>query len=81
MCMRTTLDLRDDFLLRAKKLAAERNMTLTAIVEDALGALLAPKATGRSEYKLAWRPHRGEAAAGLDVADRDRLYELMEGRN
>lgn len=78
--MRTTLDVRDDFLLRAKRLAAERNTTLTAIVEEALGEYLAPKAAPGADYKLAWRPHTGQPVAGVDVADRDRLYDLMDGR-
>jgi Bacterial antitoxin of type II TA system, VapB len=35
-CMRTTLNLDDDLLRDAKRLAAERGTTLTALMEDAL---------------------------------------------
>ena len=34
--MRTTLDLNDQLVRRAKKAAAERGTTLTAMIEDAL---------------------------------------------
>jgi hypothetical protein len=42
--MKTTIDIADPLLQRAKKLAAGRNTTLKAIVEDALrDALRAPE--------------------------------------
>lgn len=40
--MRTTLDLQDQLLIRAKQRAAETHRTLTAVVEDALRMALAP---------------------------------------
>jgi len=30
--------------------------------------------------KLRWRTHNARPLAGVDFADRDRLYEVMEGR-
>jgi len=39
--MRTTLNLRDDLVIRAKHLAIERQTTLSAIIEQALRELLA----------------------------------------
>ena len=48
--MKTTIDISDDLLLRAKKRAQERNTTLRRVVEDALvGELdreLTPKKSG-----------------------------------
>ncbi len=41
--MRTTLDIQDQLLIRAKKRAAESRCTLTAVVEDALRLVLQPK--------------------------------------
>lgn len=38
--MKTTLNLSDDLLLRAKELARERNTTLRSVVEEGLAAVL-----------------------------------------
>jgi integrase len=42
--MKTTLDLPDDLLIKAKTLAAQRKTTLKAIVESALRSALRPPA-------------------------------------
>ncbi len=76
---KTTLNLDADLLREAKKRAAERGSTLTAVVEEALrAALTAPEPA---------RPHRfrfvvvdGGGPPLVDVADRDALYDRMEGR-
>ena len=43
--MRTTLNLQDQLLIRAKKVAAETHRTLTAVIEDALRLALESKKT------------------------------------
>jgi predicted transcriptional regulator len=78
--MRTTLDLDEALLRRAKRLAAERHTTLTRIVEEALAAALAPRAAGASVYRFRWETDHGRYVGGIDLADRDALYEVMEGR-
>lgn len=78
--MRTTLDLDDRILAAARRRAAERGTTLTAFVEHALAAALTPRPQAGKPYRLAWKTHRGRTLPGVDVADRDRLYERMEGR-
>lgn len=76
ICMRTTIDLDDELLVAAKKLAAERRVTLTRVVEDALRAALeAPRQPPRP---LAWVTVRGEAPPSVDVADRRAVYEILE---
>ena len=76
--MRTTLDIEDRLLADAKRRAAEKGTTLTAFVELALAAALARRPSGGDAYQLAWATHAGQTRSGLDVADRDRLYEAME---
>lgn len=78
--MRTTLDLDDRILAAAKRWAALRGTTLTAFVEHALAAALARQPAADKGYRLRWKTHRGRTLPGVDVADRDRLIELMEGR-
>lgn len=78
--MRTTLDLDDHILAAAKRRAAERGTTLTAFVEEALAASLAQRSTRGRPYRLRWKSHRGRLLPGVDVADRDSLFDAMEGR-
>jgi hypothetical protein len=78
--MRTTLDLDEQLLRRARKRAQERGTTLTAFVESALAAALAERREPAEAYRLAWKTHRGEMVPGVDLADRDSLFERMEGR-
>jgi len=78
--MRTTLDIDDTILTAARRHAAEKGTTLTALVEHALAAALAGRVSRSEPYQLAWKTHRGRALPGVDVADRDRLFDVMEGR-
>ncbi len=43
-CMRTTVNLDDDLMRRAKRTAAEHGITLTRLMEDALRAVLRERA-------------------------------------
>ena len=78
--MRTTLDLDDRILAAAKRRAAERGTTLTAVVEEALAASLSHKPARGRPYRLHWKTHRGSLVPGVEVADRDSLFDAMEGR-
>ncbi len=78
--MRTTLDIKDQLLAAAKRRAAEKGTTLTAFVEAALAAaLVRPHAQG-APYHLEWKTHRGRLLPGVDVSDRDRLYDVLDGK-
>jgi hypothetical protein len=78
--MRTTLELQDQLIAAAKRRAAENGTTLTAFVESALAAaLVRPHASGAG-YRLEWKTHRGRLLPGVDINDRDRLYEVLEDR-
>jgi hypothetical protein len=79
--MRTTLDLDDELLAAARKRAADQGTTLTAFVEEALAAALAPRpAAAAPPYRLEWKTHRGRLLPGVNVADRDSLFDAMDGR-
>ncbi|MBN1421680.1 MAG: DUF2191 domain-containing protein [Planctomycetes bacterium] len=78
--MRTTVDIDESLLRRAKREAAEKGTTLRAVIEDALRLrYLAPK-KGGTGFKLRWRGEPGKLLPGVDIDDRDSLYERMEGR-
>lgn len=80
--MRTTLNLDDDLLTEAKRLAATRGTTLTAVMEDALRIVVrrAEESDRRQPVAL---PTFGEPGAGfmpgVDLDDTAALLELMEG--
>lgn len=78
--MRTTLDLDDDVLRAAKKLAAEEGKTMTRIVEEALRDRTAPKARSGTRFRLRLLTKKGKLVPGTNLADRDALYERMDGR-
>lgn len=76
--MRTTLNIQDDLMRRVKKRAAETGTTITEVVEDALRAAVAGQAPRKGRYALAWQPIAGRTLPGIELGDRDSLYEAME---
>jgi hypothetical protein len=78
--MRTTLALDDRLLRAAKKRAAEAGTTLTGVIEEALRQHLADRVQPRKRFRLRLLTKRGRLLPGIHLADRDALYERMEGR-
>ena len=77
--MRTTVDISDELLRKAKRRAADEQITLREIVEAALGRYLSGKTPG-VRYKLRWRVERGTLQPGVNLDDRDALFDVMDGR-
>lgn len=75
---RTTINLDEAIYLRVKGLARRKGKSLARTIEDLLRAALGEK----SPAEVALPPvHRGNGPQpGVDIADRERLYDLMEGR-
>jgi len=80
MCMRTTLDLDDALVGIAKRRAADEGATLTAVIEAALRDYLTPRRAPGRPFRLRLLTKRGRPVPGVNFADRDALYERMEGR-
>jgi hypothetical protein len=78
--MRTTIDIDDKLLALAKKQALEKGTSLRNVIESALRmALMKPKKEP-TRFRLKWKTIRGKRVPGVDISDRDALYERMEGR-
>jgi putative antitoxin of VapBC-like toxin-antitoxin system len=80
-CMRTTLDIEDALLRRARRQAASEGRTLTAVIEDALRALLgrpARPARPRQRFRLHLPTRRGTRLPHVDIADRTALHDLLD---
>jgi Arc/MetJ family transcription regulator len=78
--MRTTVDIDDELLAAARRRAAEGGTTLTAFIEQALAAALASRPRADKRFRLRWKPHAGRLRPGIDLSDRDALFDAMEGR-
>ena len=79
LCLRSTVDINDELMRLAKQRAANEGGSLKSVVEQALRAHLSAPAR-RPRYKLQWRTEKGTLQPGVDLNDRDSLFDLMEGR-
>ena len=78
--MRATLNF-DDRLIRAAKVqAAEDGDTLTRLIERALRQYLAMPVSTVRPFRAELVIKGGQPVAGVNVDDRDALYERMDGR-
>ena len=77
--MRTTLTIDDDLLKQLKESAARQKRTLAALVNDLLRHALAGQGR-RLPYKLSLEGWEAEPQPGVDLLDRDKLFDLMNGR-
>jgi hypothetical protein len=80
-CMRTTLNLDDHLLIAAKRLAAERGTTLTAVMEDALRIVVRrvekPKPRRRRKLPTAGVPGEG-FMPGVNLDDNAATRALLD---
>ena len=79
-CMRTSVVLNDELLRRIKRRAADQGVPMKAIIETALRAYLAGPPHRSEGYRFTWKTFRGRLRPGVDLDNRDSLYEIMEGR-
>jgi len=80
LCMRTTLNIEDAVIERARRRAAKEGTTLTAIVERALRSFLTRRVEAPVPLAERWVVIRGEREPAVDLADRDRLHDLLGER-
>ncbi len=80
--MKTTFDIPDELLVRAKKRAAELRRPLRALVTDGLRAQLDQRTSavamraGRAR-PIRWVTAAGGLPAGLDLKDRTQMHEWL----
>jgi hypothetical protein len=77
--MRTTLTLDDDVLKAAKRRAREQDRSLKDVINEALRHGLALSEARRPPaYTFRLKTVAGRLLPGVDLADRDKLFELMD---
>jgi len=72
--MKTTLAINDVAMRAVKQEAARRGTTMSTLVETALTAFLRPAGRQRDLPPL---PEYHSGGTRVDIADRNRLYEIM----
>ncbi len=75
--MKTTLNIDDTVMKQLKREAVRQGRTMSELVETALRMLLRSSGKQKSLPPL---PTFQSGGALVDVADRDALYQAMEGR-
>src|SRR5262245_36149238 len=75
--MKTTLNIDDTVMAELKREAARQGRTMSELVESALRLMLR---SHRKQAKLVPLPTFHSGGALVDIADRDALYQAMEGR-
>jgi hypothetical protein len=78
--MKTTVELPEDLLLKAKRRALETRTTLRNILERALRQELRQASTGRTRRRprIRWVTSAGGLPPGLDVSNRSKMWEWMQ---
>ena len=76
--MKTTLNLNDQVLRKAKGRAARDGITLTRFVEDALRARLAAARDRKAPFRLRLKTVTGDGPPNVDICDRDALYDVID---
>ena len=79
LCMRTTIEINDQLFRAAKRVAADRGTSLREVVDAALRQHLG-KTKGAAGFVLRWATESGKLQPGVDLTDRDALFDLMDGR-
>jgi len=78
-CMKTTVDLPDELLIRAKKRAAETRTPLRVLIERGLRRELAsfPGGARRVARKIRWVTVPGALPPGVDISDRSSMHDWI----
>jgi hypothetical protein len=75
--MKTTLNIDATVMAQLKREAARQGRTMSELVETALRLLLRAQ---RKREKISALPRFHSGGTLVDIADRDALYQAMEGR-
>ena len=77
---RTTLMIDDAILREIKKRAAAEGRTAQAVANDLLRQALGASGKARKGFTLKLKGWRATEQPGVDVLDRDKLFDVMNGR-
>ncbi len=76
---RTTFTIDDDLFLQLKKRAASQGRSMGSLVNDLLRQAMTTSAR-RQPFTLELEGWDAEPQAGVELLDRDKLFDLLDGR-
>jgi len=76
---RTTLTIEDELFVQLKKRAASQGKSMGSLVNDLLRQAIASQPR-RKPFRLKLGGWDTELQPGVDILDRDKLFDLMNGR-
>ena len=76
---RTTIAIDDDLLRRLKEKSATESRTLQDVANELLRQALADQSS-QKRIKIKLRGWKAVQQPGVDLLDRDKLFDLMDGR-
>jgi hypothetical protein len=76
--MKTTLELPDELLIAAKKLAAEQRRPLRALVEEGLRTVLRKPSTNVRRKHVRLITVKGGLPSDLDLSNREAMHEWLQ---
>ena len=84
--MKTTIDIPEELLVRAKKRAAELRCPLRVLVTEGLrGQLAAPRQHGgartSARNRIRWITAAGGLPPGLDLTDREQMHDWLRSHS
>jgi len=77
--MRTTVDLNDDLMRRAKRRAAEEGLTFRELLDRALRTHLERRPAAKTGYKLKLKGYGGGLQPGISFDDWNALRDRTDG--
>jgi hypothetical protein len=81
MLMRTTLTLDDDVLKLARRRAAAEERPQKDVINDALRlGLSVGRSRPQTPFTFSLKVVDGRVMPGVDLTDRDKLFDVMDGR-
>lgn len=75
--MKTTIELPDELLARAKATAAERRWSMRRLLEAALRKELEAAAPQAKPRRMRWITQNGKLAPDLDLTDREAMHQWL----
>jgi len=76
---RTTIVLDEELARQLRIRAGKKGIGLSRLIGDLLRSAMNTRMTGNEKpYRLEWPTTRGRLMPGVDLDDRDRLYDIME---
>lgn len=77
--MKTTINISDDLLVRAKKYAAEQRCPVGQLIEESLQRELQRRLHRQGAYNrsIRWVTVDGDPPDGLDLSSREALYDWL----